>query len=98
MLTVLTERETLTIPATDIASKKPSELSMMPDDILKQVNEDEFRSLIAYLQTQAQVPVLATADNAKDFFNGKDLTNWDGDKELVEGRERRDRRQDRDRA
>ena len=55
---------------------------MMPDDILKQVNEHEFRSLIAYLQTQAQVPMLATADNAKDFFNGKDLTGWDGDKDL----------------
>ena len=82
VLTLLTERETLTIPATDVASKKPSELSMMPDDILKQVNEDEFRALIAYLQTQAQVPALATADNAKDFFNGKDLTNWDGDKKL----------------
>ena len=55
---------------------------MMPDDILKQVNEHEFRSLIAYLQTPAQVPMLATADNAKEFFNGKDLTGWDGDKEL----------------
>ena len=82
MLTVLTERETLTIAADDIDSRKPSELSMMPDDILKQVNEHEFRSLIAYLQTPAQVPMLATADNAKDFFNGKDLTGWDGDTKL----------------
>src|SRR5262245_13613047 len=82
VLTVVTERETLTIAAADIASRKPSELSMMPDDILKQVNENEFRSLIAYLQTQSQVPMLATAENAKDLFNGKDLSNWDGDKEL----------------
>jgi putative membrane-bound dehydrogenase-like protein len=78
VLTVQTDRELLTIAAADIASRKASELSMMPDDILKQVNEHEFRSLIAYLQTQAQVPMLATADNAKDFFNGKDLTGWDG--------------------
>jgi putative membrane-bound dehydrogenase-like protein len=82
VLTVQTERETLTLPAADVAGRKASELSMMPDDILKQVNEHEFRSLIAYLQTQAQVPVLATPDNAKDFFNGKDLNNWDGDKKL----------------
>ena len=82
VLTVQTDRETLTIAVADIASRKASELSMMPDDILKQVNEHEFRSLIAYLQTTAQVPQLATADNAKDFFNGKDLTNWDGDKKL----------------
>jgi hypothetical protein len=79
---MLTERDTQTIAANDIASKKPSELSMMPDDILKQVNDHEFRSLIAYLQTQAQVPLLASTDNAKEFFNGKDLNNWDGDKEL----------------
>jgi putative membrane-bound dehydrogenase-like protein len=82
VITLATERETLTLAAADIASRKPSELSMMPDDILKQVSEDEFRALIAYLQTQAQVPALATPDNAKDFFNGKDLANWDGDKEL----------------
>ena len=26
--------------------------------------------------------MLATAENAKDFFNGKDLTGWDGDPKL----------------
>ena len=79
VLTIQTEREILTIAVKDIASRKASELSMMPDDILKQVNEIEFRSLIAYLQTQSQVPMLANAENAKEFFNGKDLTGWDGD-------------------
>jgi putative heme-binding domain-containing protein len=90
VLTVQTERELLTIPVADIASRKPSELSMMPDDILKQAGGDfEFRSLVAYLQTQAQVPMLATTENAKDFFNGKDLTGWDGEPNLwkVEGGE-----------
>ncbi|MBY0459549.1 MAG: DUF1080 domain-containing protein, partial [Gemmataceae bacterium] len=82
VLTVSTERETLTIPAKDIASRKPSELSMMPDDILKQTTETEFRALIAYLQTQSQVPLLANADLAKEFFNGKDLSNWDGEEGL----------------
>lgn len=82
VLTVQTEREVLNIALADVASQKPSELSMMPDDILKQVSETEFRALIAYLQTQAQVPMLANADNAKEFFNGKDLTGWDGDEGL----------------
>jgi putative membrane-bound dehydrogenase-like protein len=82
VLTVQTDRELLTIAAADVVSRKSSDLSMMPDDILKQVNEHEFRSLVAYLQTPAQVPMLATAENAKDFFNGKDLTNWDGDRTL----------------
>jgi putative membrane-bound dehydrogenase-like protein len=79
VLTVQTERELLTIPVADVASRKASDLSMMPDDILKQTGEFEFRSLIAYLQTPGQVPMLANADNAKEFFNGKDLTGWDGE-------------------
>ncbi|QJW97742.1 PVC-type heme-binding CxxCH protein [Frigoriglobus tundricola] len=89
VLTLQTERELLTIPVADIASRKVSELSMMPDDILKQTGEFEFRSLLAYLQTQGQVPMLANAENAKEFFNGKDINNWTGDKELwkVEGGE-----------
>ncbi len=82
VLTLQTERELLTIPLGDIASRKASELSMMPDDILKQTAEFEFRSLIAYLQTPGQVPMLANAENAKEFFNGKDIHNWTGDKEL----------------
>jgi putative heme-binding domain-containing protein len=82
VLTVQTERELLTIPVKDIASRKPSDLSMMPDDILKQTSEFEFRSLIAYLQTSSQVPMLANADNAREFFNGKDLTGWDGEEGL----------------
>lgn len=80
VVTIQTEREVLNIAVADIADRKPSELSMMPDDILKQAGGDfEFRSLVAYLQTQGQVPMLANADNAKEFFNGKDLTGWDGD-------------------
>src|SRR5439155_18590992 len=55
---------------------------MMPDDQLMPFSDHEVRSLFAYLQSQAQVPLLATPENAKDFFNGKDLTGWDGDPKL----------------
>ncbi|HXD85154.1 MAG TPA: family 16 glycoside hydrolase, partial [Urbifossiella sp.] len=79
-LTVVTATETSIIPLADIETRKPSELSMMPDDILKTTTEHELRNLIAYLQSPAQVPMLATTENAKEFFNGKDLTGWDGDK------------------
>jgi len=81
-VTVLTENETLTIPAGDIETRASSALSMMPDDILKAASEFEVRSLMAYLQAPTQVPMLATADNVKDVFNGKDLTGWDGDKDV----------------
>jgi hypothetical protein len=55
---------------------------MMPDDLLKTLSDDEVSALVAYLRNPTQVPILATPDNAKDFFNGKDLTGWDGDAKL----------------
>jgi putative membrane-bound dehydrogenase-like protein len=81
-LTVTTANETLTIPVSDIESRTPSEVSMMPDDLFKNLSHTEVRALIDYLRGQSQVPLMATADNAKDFFNGKDLTFWDGDPKL----------------
>ena len=81
-LTVATATETLTLPQNDIASKTTSDKSMMPDDLVSQLKDHELRALIAYLQSPAQVPVLATADNAKDLFSGKDLSGWDGDPKL----------------
>jgi len=81
-VTVVTANETLSIPHDDIQSRAPSATSMMPDDLLKPLQQEEIRSLIAYLQGPVQVPILATAENVKDFFNGKDLTGWDGDPQL----------------
>jgi Domain of Unknown Function (DUF1080) len=52
---------------------------MMPDDQLKQFKPHEIRSLFAYLRDRAQVPMLATKDNASLLFNGRDLTGWTGD-------------------
>ncbi len=81
-LTVVTANETLTLPRDDIHAAKASDVSMMPDDLLKPLAKEEVRALVAYLQSPKQVPILATADNAKDFFNGKDLTGWTGDAKL----------------
>jgi putative heme-binding domain-containing protein len=81
-LTVVTANETLTVPVREIDSRKASDVSMMPDDVLKPLSEAEVRALVAYLRHPSQVPILATADNAKDFFNGKDLAGWDGDPKL----------------
>ncbi len=78
-LTVVTANETLTVPRDEVASLNPSNTSMMPEDLVKPLTDDQVRALIAYLQSPVQVPILATAENAKDFFNGKDLTGWDGD-------------------
>jgi hypothetical protein len=55
---------------------------MMPDDILKPLAPDEIRALAAYMASPSQVPLLATADTAKTFFNGRDLTGWEGRSDL----------------
>jgi putative membrane-bound dehydrogenase-like protein len=81
-LTVVTANETLTLPRGEVESREPSNTSLMPEDQLKPMTEAEVRALLAYLQSPRQVPILATADNAKDFFNGKDLTGWVGDAKL----------------
>ena len=81
-LTVVTANETLTVPVKEIDERKASEVSMMPDDLLKPLNEAEIRALVAYVRNPTQTPILATKDNAKDLFNGKDLTGWDGDMKL----------------
>ncbi len=81
-VTVVTANETLTIPRSEIDGTEPSSVSMMPDDVLKQLTDGEVRALVAYLQSPTQAPILATAENARDLFNGKDLTGWVGDPKL----------------
>lgn len=81
-LTVATATETLKINVADIDKRSNSEQSMMPDDLTKQLTEKEVKNLIAYLRHPNQVPMKATAENVKDFFNGKDLTGWDGEKTI----------------
>ena len=88
-VTVVTANEILTLPRGDLRSVRPSEISMMPEGLLANLAAQEVRDLIYYLNRPGQVPLSATPDTLDLFFNGKDLTNWDGDPELwkVEGGE-----------
>ncbi|MFO0939152.1 MAG: PVC-type heme-binding CxxCH protein [Pirellulales bacterium] len=81
-VTIQTAESTVVIPKDEIESRRESELSMMPEDQLNQFTEHQVRSLIAYLRGKSQSPLLATAENAAQFFNGKSLEGWNGDKEL----------------
>jgi putative membrane-bound dehydrogenase-like protein len=78
-LTLQTATEVVVLPRDEIEETRPSELSMMPEDLLGPLSEHEVRSLVAYLQGRRQVPMRATPDNVSGFFNGKDLTGWQGD-------------------
>jgi putative membrane-bound dehydrogenase-like protein len=84
-VTVMTANETITIPRNEIKALKQSEFSMMPEGLLQAFNDQEVRDLVYYLNRPGQVPLPATAEIPADqakFFNGKDLTGWDGELSL----------------
>ncbi len=54
-VTVQTAEATLVLPTAEIAERKSSELSMMPDNQLSQFSEHEIRSLLNYLRRKEQV-------------------------------------------
>ena len=81
-VTLLTANETVTVPKNEIEERKPSDKSMMPEDIWTPLSDHEIRSLVAYLASPTQVPALATEETAKTFFNGRDLAGWQGDAKL----------------
>lgn len=75
---VATANENVTVPRNEIATMHQSKLSMMPEGLLTPLTDQEVRDLIIYLRQPAQVPFAATPDTVSLFFNGKDLSNWDG--------------------
>jgi putative heme-binding domain-containing protein len=81
-LSVVTANETVIVPRDEIAVMVEGKKSMMPDDLLKPLSEDEVRALVGYLASPRQTALLAKADNLTAFFNGKDLTGWDGNSDL----------------
>jgi putative membrane-bound dehydrogenase-like protein len=81
-VTVQTADATVVLPKDEIAQRKVSDQSMMPDNQLSQFTEHEIRSLIAYLRGKRQTPLLATPDNSAQLFNGLDLSGWTGNASL----------------
>ncbi|WP_422926268.1 PVC-type heme-binding CxxCH protein [Singulisphaera sp. PoT] len=81
-ITLVSANDVLTIPKAEIEERKQSDKSMMPDDLVTPLSNHEFRSLVTYMASSNQVPLLATAENQAGFFNGRDLTGWIGDAKL----------------
>ncbi len=81
-LTVVGANETITLSKADIEDRKASDLSMMPDNLLANLDNRQIRDLLAYLRHPSQTPILVTAETAKAFFSGKDLAGWTGDEKL----------------
>lgn len=81
-LTIKAANETIVMPRGDVRRTKDQEISMMPEGLMEGLTDAEKRDLIAYLQSEKQVPIPATPENARTFFNGKDLTGWWGHPEV----------------
>ena len=65
------------VPRNQIEEMHESKISIMPTELLKDLDEHEVRSLIAYLSCRSQAPMLATPENASAFFFfGLNLSNW----------------------
>lgn len=79
---VQTAEAEVVLPKEEIAQRRASDVSMMPENQLHQFSEHEIRSLIAYLRSKNQTPMLATEDNAATLFNGQDLSGWTGNTAL----------------
>lgn len=84
-----TVTERVKIPRDEISMLERTEISMMPEGLLVGMPDQSIRDLIYYLRSPAQAPLPGTAETASLFFNGTDLTNWDGDEDVwsVENRE-----------
>ena len=81
-LTIRTATETVVLPKDEIDERELSDTSMMPDDQLKQFSTHEILSLFAYLRGKAQVPMLATKDNAEPVLQRPRPDRLDGDSQL----------------
>ena len=57
--------KTVTLPKSEIAERRQSEQSMMPEDLWTPLSEHEVRSLVKYLASPAQVPLPATESALK---------------------------------
>jgi putative membrane-bound dehydrogenase-like protein len=81
-VTLVTANETLVVPRKEIKSLTESQLSMMPEGLLQPFTDQEVRDLLYYLRSPGQAPMPAIPANPAAFFNGNDLTGWDGDMSL----------------
>lgn len=75
-VTLKTLSDLVTVQRADIRKLEVSPQSMMPEGLLTSMDEESVRDLFAYLRQRQQVPMLATAANVNDVFNGSDLSRW----------------------
>lgn len=78
-ISIATVNELRTMPKSEIAKRKTSDVSMMPEGLLMSMSEREIKDLIKYLASPAQTAMLANPQNVTNFFDGKSLAWWTSD-------------------
>jgi putative heme-binding domain-containing protein len=81
-ITLQSENEQVVVAKDDIAEKKLSDISTMPEGLLETLKPEEILDLVAYLRGDVQSPIAVTQSNAAKFFDGATLANWRGDPKL----------------
>ena len=61
-LLLQTANESVLLSSDDILDTKPSDISMMPENIFESLSETEVRDLVRYLGSEAQVPMPASGN------------------------------------
>ena len=82
VVTLQSASEMIVVAKDEIEERVASNKSMMPDELLKPLADHDVRALFAYLATRQQVPILATPENSRGLFNGRDLGGWHGATDL----------------
>ncbi len=76
------DTEDIFIEKADIKARRTDPNSMMPMGQLEALTQEEAVALVAYLQTEAQVPMLLTESGLDYVFDGATLDGWHGDEGL----------------
>jgi putative heme-binding domain-containing protein len=65
-----------TVQRADIAGLTVLDTSLMPEGLLSALKDEDVRDLFSYLRQHGPSPILVSAANVNDFFNGTDLARW----------------------
>ncbi len=76
---LVSENDRVVVRTADVAERRLSQVSTMPQGLLTALPDEEVADLVAYLRSDRQVPRRATPELAASFFDGATLAGWSGD-------------------
>lgn len=68
--------KSIAIPKEEIEDIQASKVSIMPTDILKDMEPHDIQCLFAYIMNPRQTPILSTLGSTNNFFNAQTFIYW----------------------